>query len=48
MDFKVFNDRIAQLRVHKTSFYLGRSLGYVCRILLGLFPKGYVPVLVNE
>lgn len=48
MDFKGFNDRIAQLRVHKTSFYLGHSLGCVCRILPGLFPKDYVPVLVNE
>lgn len=43
MDFKVFYDRITQLRVQQTSLYLGHSCGYVSRILSDLFPKDSHP-----
>lgn len=48
MGYNRLCDRITQLRAHKVDCNLGHSQGYACRILPGLFPKGYVPVLVNE
>lgn len=47
MDFKGFNDRITQLRVQKSSIYLGHSCGYGSHVLSGLFPS-LSPFAPNE